>query len=278
MALKGVAKATLQIIEDGCYQAPSGSVIEFAAEQRAAVAGTILYRPEQALALLGAAGAAATGWPPPRIDVTAETTQAAAYRLTVVEGVVDPAALNFASARNPGGGFLTGAKAQEEDVTRSCGLYPCLLTQPDYYAANRSQRSLLYTDHLIYSPRVPWFRTSNRELSEPLFLASVITAPAPNAGEARRVGVGGPAIEAALRRRAGLVLAVARDQGHRTLLLGAWGCGVFRNRPELVADAFGAWLASPEFGGCFDRIVFAVYDQSADRATLRAFEQRFPAP
>ncbi|HEY1013651.1 MAG TPA: TIGR02452 family protein, partial [Herpetosiphonaceae bacterium] len=231
MSLKGVAKATLQILEDGRYEGPSGAVIEFAAEQRAAVAGTALYTPEQAMALMEADG---TAGPPPLIEVTAESTQAAAYRLVTAEGCADPVLLNFASARNPGGGFLTGAKAQEEDLSRSSGLYPCLLTQPAYYDANRGQRSLLYTDHLIYSPRVPWFRVSNRELCEPLFLASVITAPAPNAGEARRRGVGGAEIEATLRRRSGLVLAVARERGHRTLVLGAWGCGVFRNRPELV--------------------------------------------
>ncbi|MEM8808409.1 MAG: TIGR02452 family protein, partial [Cyanobacteria bacterium P01_G01_bin.38] len=49
----------------------------------------------------------------------------------------------------------------------------------------------------------------------------------------------GPEIETALRRRAGIVLAIARDQGHRSLLLGAWGCGVFRNSPSQVADTFG---------------------------------------
>jgi len=84
-----------------------------------------------------------------------------------------------------------------------------------------------------------------------------------------------PKIEAALRRRAGLVLAVAADNGHRTVLLGAWGCGVFRNDPALVADAFGKWLESDKFAGAFDRAVFAIYDRSKDRATLSAFKQRF---
>ena len=37
-----------------------------------------------------------------------------------------------------------------------------------------------------------------------------------------------------------MVLAVARDQGHRALVLGAWGCGVFRNDPAQVAAAFAA--------------------------------------
>ncbi len=184
--------------------------------------------------------------------------------------------LNYASARNPGGGFINGAKAQEEDLARCSGLYLCQLKQPEYYAANRSQDSLLYTDRLIYSPRVPWFRTYSRELLDDYFLASVITAPAPNAGQVlRRDAKAQPDIERVLRRRAGYVLAVARDNGHRSLLLGAWGCGVFCNDPSMVADAFGQWLESPRFHGCFDRVVFGVYDISKSKDTLRAFQRRF---
>ena len=163
----------------------------------------------------------------------------------------------YASARNPGGGFINGAKAQEEDLARCSGLYPCLLQQPDYYEANRNCASLIYTERIIYSPQVPWFRTRSRNLLDYFFLASVITAPAPNAGQVlRRDPQASARIESALRRRTGYVLAVARDRGHRSLLLGGWGCGVFCNDPSMVADAFGQWLAAPEFQGCFDRVIF----------------------
>jgi uncharacterized protein (TIGR02452 family) len=210
------------------------------------------------------------------IEVTDETTQAAAHRLVSLEGGPDLVLLNFASARNPGGGFIKGAKAQEEDLARCSGLYPCLLTQPEYYEVNRAQDSMLYTDHLIYSPQVPWFRVHNRELLDDYFLASVMTAPAPNAGQAlNRDPNSTPEIEQALRRRAGYVLAIAQAQGHRTLLLGAWGCGVFRNNPSMVADAFGQWLESRRFQGCFERVVFGIYDSSKNQNTLRAFKDRF---
>ncbi|MEM7034097.1 MAG: TIGR02452 family protein, partial [Chloroflexota bacterium] len=210
------------------------------------------------------------------IEVTAETTQVAAHRLVVEEGCDNVILLSYASARNPGGGFINGAKAQEEDLSRCSGLYPCLLTQPTYYEVNRTQKSLLYTDHIIYSPNVPWFRTKSRNLLDEVFLASVITAPAPNAGQhLRRNPNDWPSIERALRRRAGMVLAIAKDQGHRILLLGAWGCGVFRNDPAMVADAFGHWLTQPIFSRCFDRVVFAVYDPGREKKTLQAFQTRF---
>jgi len=277
MSLKEVATQTLQILDAGHIVSPGGERLSLQPALSEAIEGTCLYTPQQAAHLLESRGPASGT--PPIIDVTGETTQVAARRLVLRESVSDLVLLNFASARNPGGGFLNGAKAQEEDLTRCSGLYPCLLTQPIYYEANRKDDSVLYTDHLIYSPRVPWFRTRSRDAPDAVFLASVITAPAPNAGVAlQRDPRSGPEIEAALRQRAGLVLAVAAHQRHRNVLLGAWGCGVFRNSPAQVADAFGAWLASERFTGLFDRVVFAIYDRSPHRSTLAAFEQRFAAP
>lgn len=274
MTLEEIAQETLQIIKDGKYQSPAGKTIEFLAQQYAAVNGTVLYTPQHVQQLLTKSGGGVGS--PPRIEVTDETTQVAAHRLAHKEGLRDVALLNYASARKPGGGFLNGAKAQEEDLARCSGLYPCLLMQPAYYDQNRTQDSALYTDHIIYSPNVPWFRTQSHNLLEDVFLASVITAPAPNAGQVvRREANAWPKIEEVLRRRAGYILAVARKHGHRTLVLGAWGCGVFQNNPRTVADAFGIWLTSPAFRGCFERVVFAVYDTSRNRETFHAFQARF---
>ncbi|MGF1527656.1 MAG: TIGR02452 family protein [Candidatus Competibacterales bacterium] len=277
MSLKRIAQETLTITQDGAFTAPSGKVVHFAPAQRRAEDATVLYRPDELPGLLAAQPPDGGGFP--TVEVTDETTQAAAHRLVVWEGCRDLVLLNFASARNPGGGFLNGAKAQEEDLARCSGLYLCQLKQPDYYAANRAEPSLLYTDHIIYSPRVPWFRIDHRSLLEDYFPASVITAPAPNAGQVLgRDPTAQPEIGRTLRRRAGYVLAVARDNGHRTLLLGAWGCGVFRNDPAVVADAFGQWLQSPTFRGCFHRVVFGVYDSSPGQGTLKAFQKPWQPP
>jgi uncharacterized protein (TIGR02452 family) len=275
MSLKATAEQTLQILESGYFLRPDGERVAIQPALSQAVNGTQLYTPEQALEVMRSLQP--TSAQIPTIEVTDETTQVAASRLVESESVADLVLLNFASARNPGGGFINGAKAQEEDLSRCSGLYPCLLSQPKYYEENRTHESALYTDHIIYSPNVPWFRTRSRDQPDRLFLASVITAPAPNAGVVlSRDPDSGPEVEAALRQRAGLVLSVAADHGHRTLLLGAWGCGVFRNTPSLVADAFGSWLESGQFGDVFDRVVFAIYDRSPQQTTLSAFHQRFP--
>lgn len=253
MSLTAVAKATLRVIDEGGYTAPSGRWVSIEDEVRAAVEGTSLFTPDRLAALpLELADPR-----PPTIEVSDETTQAAAYRLVHEEGVADLVLLNYASAKNAGGGFLKGAKAQEEDLARCSALYPCLMAQPRYYEANRGESSLLYTDHIIYSPRVPFFRVHSRDAPiESPYLCSVITAPAPNAGEVLRRDRGaGPSIREALHRRARYVLAVAAARGHSTLLLGAWGCGVFRNDPSEVAEAFAAPLAR---SAAFSRVVFAV--------------------
>lgn len=276
MSLKNTAKETLEIVKAGQYTNSSEKVVDFAVEQKAAEANTKLYTPEELANISDRFSVDVDKDNKLTIEVTNETTQLAAYRLVAQENCSDLVLLNFASAKNPGGGFLNRAKAQEEDLARCSGLYPCLQTQPTYYKVNRAYESLLYTDHIIYSPKVPWFKTrSTGQLLADFFLASVITAPAPNAGEVlRRDPTAKKDIAIALYRRAKYVLTVARDNGHRSLLLGAWGCGVFRNDPYTVANAFGIWLHSPEFADCFDRVVFAIYDPTKEKRIFNAFRSR----
>jgi uncharacterized protein (TIGR02452 family) len=257
MSLRQTANEILAILERGQYVAPSGATVDIAEKQHAAVAGTLLYTPKGGAVLadelessVPSGGARCAH----RVVVTDETTQAAAQRLAPR----DPVLLNFASARRPGGGFLRGAKAQEEDLCRCSGLYPALLTQPHYYGRNRAEGSLLYTDHVIYSPHVPFFKVrGTRPPLEEAFVASVITAPAPNSGPIMREDPSqAPAIAEAFSRRWRIVLAIARHQGHRTVILGAWGCGAFGGDAFVAATAAKQALAT--FDGCFDQVVFAI--------------------
>jgi uncharacterized protein (TIGR02452 family) len=274
MSLKGVAQQTLAIIERGGYEAPSGEWVEIGPVSAAAVEGTQVLTPVELDRMLDRRPddvlAREAG---PEITVTDESSQVAAQRLVEQDGLEELVLLNFASAKNAGGGFIKGAKAQEEDLARCSALYPCLRAAPDYYTANRSPTvDALYTDHMIYSPKVPFFRVHARDLLDRAFLVSVITAPAPNAGVHRQRGRSRRSIEVALRRRAGYVLALAEARGHRNLLLGAWGCGVFRNDPSEVADAFASWLEHDRFAGSFDRVCFAILDRAG--LTRAAFERR----
>lgn len=272
MKLATIAAETVEISKRGHYTAPSGKTVSMAGLVENAASKTALFRPGE----LDFFASKQSDGKKPKIEITPETTGAAARRLYCEEKQTHIAALNYASAKNPGGGFLRGAKAQEEDLARCSALYLCQITKPDYYAENRAFPSTLYTDHLIYSPDVPFFRDENHELLEEPFLLSVITSPAPNAGEALLDNPTlGDEILNVLDRRAAMVLAAAGHFQHRTLILGAWGCGVFKNNPHDVANIFANWLDHPRFLGLFDRIVMAVYDKSPGQKTLKAFEDRF---
>ncbi|MBL8679104.1 MAG: TIGR02452 family protein [Myxococcales bacterium] len=274
MSLKGLAAETISIVDRGHYKAPSGRIVSIEPGVRAMLDGTFLYDPTALTELVAGLGPVADPHIT-QIQVTGETTGAALRRLVVDEGRGPVFALNFASAKNPGGGFVGGAKAQEEDLCRVSALYPSQLTKRAYYDENRSCGTMLYTDHAIYSPGVVFFRDERLELLEAPFEASILTMPAPNAGEHARHGRGGVrAVREALERRIAMVLAVARTRGYRSLVLGAWGCGVFRNDPAQVAALFDQALESAAFKGAFERVVFAVYDRK-EGPNRRAFEERF---
>lgn len=196
------------------------------------------------------------------IEVTNETTVEAAYRLDqerhTEAGVF---VLNFASAKHPGGGWLQGARAQEESIARASGLYTSLISEnaAKYYQKNKKCGTALYTDLMIYSGRVPFFKDDEGACLDVPFYATVLTVPAPNAGaieKAAEIGEIAPTLE----RRINSILAVAEMQGHEDLVLGAWGCGIFGNDPEDVAVIFKEHLDGP-FYNVFRKVTFAVLDK-----------------
>jgi uncharacterized protein (TIGR02452 family) len=262
--LRAIAQDTVSIAERGRYPGGRGEVV-IDEQVAGAVAGTRLYLPDDALAApVPAAGPAA-------VSVTNESSLAACRRLGG-----DVACLVFASARNPGGGFLNGAQAQEESLARGSALYACLRAAGDFYAHHRARPELTYSDRVIYSPRVPVFRDDKGTLLPEPYPVSFLTAAAPNRGAiARSQPEHLPDVPAVLARRATRVLAVAAAHGHRRLVLGAWGCGVFGNDPATVAAAFAAAL---DRGRWFDLVVFAVLDRQAGTPTHAAFARALAGP
>jgi uncharacterized protein (TIGR02452 family) len=206
------------------------------------------------------------------VEVTNESSLAAVRRLGG-----DVACLVFASARNPGGGFLNGAQAQEESLARGSALYLCLRAAGDFYAHHRAHPELTYSDRVIYSPSVPVFRDDKGAVLTVPYPVSFLTAAAPNRSAiARSQPQHLPDLPAVLARRASRVLAVAAAHGHRRLVLGAWGCGVFGNDPATVATAFAAALRRSPW---FDEVVFAVLDRQPATPTHAAFTRALrPTP
>lgn len=270
-ALAKIGAETFQILEDKKYKSQNGASVSIKSSLKKAVDGTILYRPGELLNLNKVSN---TGDALPEIEVTDETTSAAGKRLS--ESFNDVVVLNFASAKNPGGGFLSGAKAQEEDLARKSGLYSCLIEQETYYTANKRCKSCLYTDHLIYSPRVPFFRDENFALLDTPYELSIITSPAPNAGEElQKNPKTEDKIQAVVESRSRDILFAAKTNNHHNLVLGAWGCGIFRNDPKVVAQAFLRHLKHKWFLGAFDHVVFAIYDPYPEKTLSKVFREVF---
>ncbi|GAA3431172.1 TIGR02452 family protein [Kutzneria kofuensis] len=249
--LRTIARETVAICDRGWYETAAGRT-----GIHVNPASTTLHLPDEPLDLPEQRDEL------PHVEITNESTLQAARRTR-------GAALVFASARNPGGGFLNGAQAQEESIARCSALYPYLQAAQGFYAHHRADPDLTYSDRVIHSPDVPVFRDDQGALLTAPYSVSFLTAAAPNRGAVvRNQPERAHSIPAILHRRAVRVLQVAANHGHRRLVLGAWGCGVFGNDPATVSRAFRAAIDENRY---FEHIVFAVLGAP----NLAAFTESF---
>lgn len=205
-----------------------------------------------------------------RVCVTANRTMEAA------RGYPDQrvCVLNFASARNPGGGVVKGATAQEECLCRISTLYPCLNsrdTRERFYIPH-GKLDALYNADMIYTPGVTVFKS---DTGSPVMLsdkdwhqADVITCAAPNIKRYK-----GRIKESELQRifesRLERVMLSAASWGCEVLILGAFGCGAFGNSPRTVATA--SYKMVEKYRNCFDMMEFAVYCPPGNMENYRVF-------
>lgn len=267
---RALGASAVHAIEQGGYTAPSGAFVDWSEAVRVAVAAKVSILPDAPLPEPTGVQNAST-----RVQVTNDTTLRVAKRLTETETETGAdakvLALNFANGIQPGGGFLNGARAQEEGLCRSSALY-ATLEGDAMYEHHRARTRPDSTDWSILSPDVPVFRgDAGVELEEP-WLLSFLTCAAP---VAHRVGQpeSGDLLEARINR----VLSIAHAYGYEVLVLGAWGCGAFGNDPERTARDFRRALEGP-FDGAFREVVFAITDWSHSRKFLGPFCRTFGGP
>lgn len=269
MTNKGMAKDTLEILARKYYINGNNEKISIENELKTSVKGTVLFSPEELAEL--------TEKETPdkhfetRFEVWRCSSLKAILQLAEEEDQEKIMCLNFASAKNPGGGFINGAEAQEESLARTSGLHESLLQGWKYYETHRAMESCFYTDMMIYSPKVPVFRKDKGELLPKPVLCNFITSPAVNAGvvkrqEPERAGE----IFGAMDVRTEKMLALALHQGNETLILGAWGCGVFKNDPVEIAELFKKHLQG-KYKNKFKRVVFAILSKKEEM--IRPFEE-----
>ena len=182
--------------------------------------------------------------------------------------------LNFASSTNPGGGVTKGSTAQEECLCRCSNLYLTLYQEKcirEYYNVNKKYMSNLGSDAIIYSRNIYVFKDKNYNMLpvKDRFYVDVLTCAAPNLRENPRNQYNTDASEEKLTltdeelynihvKRARNILNVAIKNEDDYLILGAFGCGAFRNNPEIVAKAYKDVLQ--DYMYCFKVIDFAIID------------------
>ncbi len=261
-----LGREALSIIKAGRYSASGGQIVDITELIRAAVDGTRSFPPGKVPDQSVRARFAT------RVEVQNETTLAAAQRLCVAG--LSPAVLNLASATHPGGGFLSGARAQEEYLARSSALYACIENN-EMYAFHRDRGDPLYTDYTIYSPAVPVFRADDHTLLPQPYTVAVITAAAVNANRVRHdCPERETEIIPAMQQRIHKVLAIGAAYSHTAIVLGAWGCGVFGNDAQTIAQLFQSALHK-HFQGVFQHVVFAIVDWSEEEKFIGPFRQAF---
>ena len=289
---RAIATSTLEIIEAGYYKV-NGVKHDIRPHMDAMLSGTHYYAPDSLLSL----------WPQP--TSASNTARDRATEISIIEiSTLEGASLlsstqykspeearrrvgvlNFASAKNPGGGFQSGAQAQEESIARSSTLYSSLIcsTGEKFYGPHKKDPKGGYYSHaMTFSPDVTVFRTDAGKLIEP-YQINVVTSAAVNAGVARRTLNGQVAGEAeevkigkAMKERMGRILFLFEKYGIKDLVLGSFGTGVFQNKVSLVAAIWAELLVAPDarFANSFDRVVFAILGPPTFAEFKDAFEER----
>ena len=268
---KQTAQETLKIQQQGFYTAPSGKHVDIDASQKRSEGSSRLITPEDGQRLVKDLKPSDGSLNASYEVINASTVKAIIETASAGESV---AALNFASAKNPGGGFLNGAMAQEEALATASGLYNTQLLHNAYYETNRANQSMMYTDHAIYSPDVVFFRDENNKLLETPVTCSILTLPAVNMGQVKAKGENINTAKQAMKNRMRLALAIFADEDTKTIILGAYGCGVFGNDANDVAKWWKELLFDEGYGSYFKRVLFVILDKPGGE-NIAAFERLF---
>lgn len=195
------------------------------------------------------------------------------------------AVLNFASATNPGGGVISGSFAQEECLCRCSTLYNSLILKEaadKFYIPHRSGLSPLHNDDIIYTPGVVIFKSDDYKDDGTTKNVNIITCAAPNLREKPKneynsenttepVTISDDELLELHKQRGRKILSVAAANKNDYVVLGAFGCGAFRNDPKIVAEAYKQIL--PEFKNAFKVIEFAVFCRDHETINYDTFKE-----
>ena len=253
-----IYRETIKIVQEGRYQAGATSVA--LPEPGQMMADTVLYVnpgkvdvPRQAQATL--------------VEVVESDSLLAGKKL--LEEGYNPAVLNFANRQTPGGGVMHGAGAQEENIFRRSNLFMSLY-QFHYHGVDLGipQRGEQYPMDRntggAYTPSVTVFRgleTDGYPLLEHPYSLGIVTVAAMNRPALKSPDRIADYLVEPVREKIRTIYRIALKHGHDAIVLGAWGCGAFKNPPQHIAKLFHEVMEEDEFANRFKKVVFAIVDR-----------------
>ena len=162
--------------------------------------------------------------------------------------------LNMASSKHAGGGVERGAMAQEECLFRCSNLF--VSVPQSFYP--------LENDECLYTKNAIFFKDRYYNNMEPVEL-DVVTIAAINLNNGRPNDYMN-----IMMNKMKLMLSLAKQNDCENVILGAWGCGVFKNNPNEVASMFKKVIRQYEF----KNVVFAVInDRNSVDDNFKVFRQ-----
>ena len=250
---------TIRIVSQGYYMAENGKEYVFA-DDTVMASNTVFYEREIRMGDI------------PQCDeqtiVEVQNIDCLYAGVQLKEQGYNPAVLNMASRRNPGGGVATGAGAQEETLFRRTNLFRSLYQFAPYaeqYGIKRSHHQYPLDRNFggVYTPDAIYFRESEQKgyalFDDPVSL-SFITVAGMNRPDLTDDGFIAPYHVEPIKNKIRTIFRMGLVHGHDSLVLGALGCGAFRNPPRHVARLFHEVLVEPEFKNKYRCIVFAILD------------------
>lgn len=152
--------------------------------------------------------------------------------------------LNMASYKRPGGGVARGAMAQEECLFRCSNLYN--VVSSDFYPLSNSE--------CLYTSGAHFFKDFKYNYMDDV-TCDVVTIAALNLNDSE---YSNQEYYKITKNKIRLMLSTAIINKVDYLVLGAWGCGVFKNDPAIMAGLFGDIILGEGYWTHFKSIVFAI--------------------
>ena len=271
-----IYEETMAICRAGEYTAPSGSKVKLPATDEVLANSKYYVCPPNVEKIPTVTDCKIDAVKGDCIDVTRE----------LVEQGFNPIMLNMANRHTPGGGVINGARAQEETLFRRSNLCLSLYQYSDEYHAGlvkvpraEEQYPMDRNTGGIYSGSIMFFRDgvdAEDRLVENPFECAVVSVAAINRPDLDSAGRLVDWAIRATKSKIRTMLRIGLLNGHDAIVLGAWGCGAFRNPPDHMAELFHEVLMEMEFKDKYRRVRFAVIeDHNSRHANYAPFAAEF---